>query len=423
MRVIPNLQPDVGLAERLFDQLREASFDGVGVTRDAYGPGERAAHALVRTQAEALGLAVDTDAVGNLYACLPGTDRSAPRIVVGSHLDSVRQGGNFDGAAGVLAGLSAVSGLVRSGFQPARDIVVMAIRAEEAGAWFPTSYPGSRAALGRLKPEELQVKRADTGRTLAQHIQDEGFDPAPVERGDALLDPVSVAAFVEVHIEQGPVLDLDGIPVGIVTGIPGSRRWRSARLIGVYGHSGAVPRRFRSDAVAAFGELVHRTDEAWGRLDAAGRDLVATFCTMGTLPQAGFTKIAGEVAFSLDVRSVDLGAVDALYERIDANVAEIEARTGVRLERGSVTGSVPAVMDASIRQGLAAAAVELGIEAREMASGGGHDAAAFVAAGVPAAMLFVRNQNGSHTPDEAMRIEDFDAATQILTRWLSRAAG
>ncbi|HET9019015.1 MAG TPA: M20/M25/M40 family metallo-hydrolase, partial [Acetobacteraceae bacterium] len=148
----PTVLPDLALASRLFDALRAATFDGVGITREAYGPGERIAHAIVRAEAEAetLGLDCATDAAGNLLMTLPGADRAAPVVVIGSHLDSVRQGGNFDGAAGVLAGLAAVAGVRRAGLRPARDVTVLAVRAEESGSWFPTSFPGSRAALGRL---------------------------------------------------------------------------------------------------------------------------------------------------------------------------------------------------------------------------------------------------------------------------------
>src|SRR5487761_2521123 len=123
-----NLTPDLALAARLFDGLAERSFDGIGVTRDAYGPGEQAAHDLVRATAEGLRLETDIDAAGNLYMTLPGRDRAAKRIVLGSHLDSVPQGGNFDGAAGVLAGLVTVAGMQAAGFVPARDITVLAVR-------------------------------------------------------------------------------------------------------------------------------------------------------------------------------------------------------------------------------------------------------------------------------------------------------
>jgi beta-ureidopropionase / N-carbamoyl-L-amino-acid hydrolase len=204
-----NLMPDIHLAARLFEGLRERGFDGVGVTRDAYGPGEQAAHDLVRATAEGLRLETDTDAAGNLYMTLPGRDRAAKRIVLGSHLDSVPRGGNYDGAAGVLAGLAVVAGMQAASFAPPRDITVLAVRAEEAGAWFPISYPGSHAALGRLPAEALDVRRLDTGRTLAEHMRASGFDPQAVCAGAGRLGPGNTAAYVELHIEQGPVLDAE----------------------------------------------------------------------------------------------------------------------------------------------------------------------------------------------------------------------
>jgi len=418
-----NLTPDVELAARMFDELRQNSFDGVGITREAYGPGERMAHALARREAEALGLEVAADPVGNLHMTLPGQDRAAKRVLLGSHLDSVPQGGNFDGAAGVLAGLAAVAGLKRAGFTPARDVTVIATRAEEAGAWFPTSYPGSRGALGRLRPEELEVKRQDSGRSLAEHMREEGFDPDFAARGEKVLTPDNAAAFLEVHIEQGPVLDSEGVPVGIVTGIPGSRRLRQGRVLGEYNHSGGTPRRYRRDAAIALAELAVALDEEWARLEAHGHRLVCTFCTLATTAEAGFTKIPGEATFMLDVRSVNPASVDAIFAELARQVTAIEARRGVRFELGPETGSVAAPMDAALRAGLARAAETIGVPYLEMASGGGHDAAAFAAAGIPSAMLFVRNQNGSHNPHEAMRMEDFAAACSVVTHWLAEAAG
>lgn len=412
-----NLTPDTDLADRLFEGLRERTFDGIGVTRDAYGPGEQAAHDLVRATAEGLRLETDIDAAGNLYMTLPGQDRAAKRIVLGSHLDSVARGGNYDGAAGVLAGLSVVAGMQAAGFAPARDVTVLAIRAEEAGAWFPTSYPGSHAALGRLPAEALDVRRMDTGRTLAEHMRAQGFDPDAVRAGAGRLGPHNTAAYVELHIEQGPVLDAEEIAIGIVTGIPGSRRLRAGRVLGEYNHSGATPRRYRRDAAIALAELASRLDDHWGLLDARGHGLVCTFCVLATTEEAGFTKVPGEARFQLDVRSVDPASVDAMFAELHRLVPMIEARRGVRFELGAETGSVPSPMDAGVQDGLARAAAALGVPHRRMASGGGHDAAAFAQAGVPAGMVFVRNQNGSHNPHEAMRMEDFAAACAVMTRW------
>lgn len=417
-----NLTPDIDLAARLFDALRETSFDGVGVTRDAYGPGEQRAHDLVRPVAEELGLEVAIDPAGNMLMTLPGADRAAKRIVLGSHLDSVPQGGNYDGAAGVLAGLATVAGMHHAGFVPACDITVLAIRAEEAGAWFPTSYPGSHASLGRLPPAVLEVKRTDTGRTLGQHMREMGFDPDAVAVGKCLLPPASIAAYLELHIEQGPVLDAEEIPVGIVTGIPGSRRLRAARVLGEYNHSGATPRRYRADAAIALAEVAHRLDEHWGALQTQGHQLVCTFCVLATTAEAGFTKIPGEAHFQLDLRSVEPASVDAMFTELHRLIAAVEPRRGVRFELGVETGSLPSPMDPALRAGLARAAEASGIAYRAMASGGGHDAAAFAQAGVPAAMLFVRNQHGSHNPHEAMRMEDFAAGCAVMTRWAAEAA-
>jgi beta-ureidopropionase / N-carbamoyl-L-amino-acid hydrolase len=420
--MIPNLTPDIALAERLFAELRERSFDGIGITREAYGPGERMAHALVREAAEGLGLETRTDPVGNLHMTLPGSDRAAKRVMIGSHLDSVRSGGNYDGAAGVLAGLAAVAGLRAAGFTPGRDVTVVVTRAEEAGEWFPTSYPGSRGALGTMRPEELQTRRMDSGRTLAEHMREEGFDPGFVEQGGRDLGPHNVAAFLEVHIEQGPVLDAEGIPIGIVTGIPGSRRLREGRVIGEYNHSGATPRKYRRDAAIALADLAYHLDEAWCRLEAEGHQMVCTFCTLATTAEAGFTRIPGEARFQLDVRSVNLHSCDALFEVLYDLAPAIEARRGVQFNFGPEGGSRASLMDRGVQEGLRRAAEALGVRHRLMASGGGHDAAAFAQAGVPAGMIFVRNQNGSHNPKEDMRIEDFAAACAVAQRFLADLA-
>ncbi|MCK8786641.1 hydantoinase/carbamoylase family amidase [Roseomonas sp. NAR14] len=418
-----NLTPDTELAWKLFDTLRERSFDGVGITREGYGPGERMAHALVRAEAEAIGLETAADPVGNLYLTLPGADRAGKRVVLGSHLDSVRSGGNYDGAAGVVAGLAAVAGMKRAGFVPGRDVTVMAIRSEEAGAWFPTSFPGSRGALGLLRPEELELRRQDSGRTLADHMTEEGFSPDFVRQGRRHLGPDSVSAYLELHIEQGPVLDSEGIPVGVVTGVPGSRRLRAARVLGEYNHSGATPRRWRRDAAVALAELAYRLDEEWLHLETLGHRLVCTFCVLATAPEAGFTKIPGEAHFQLDIRSVEPTSVDLMFAALHRLVAEIEARRGVRFELGPESGSRASLMDAGVQDGLRAAARRLGIPYRDMPSGGGHDAVAFAQAGIPSGMLFVRNQNGSHNPDESMRAEDFAAACAVVQAWAADAAG
>lgn len=413
-------RPDIDLAERLFRVLRARSLDSPGVTRASYGPGEQMAHDLVAAEARDLGLEVAIDAAGNLYATLPGRDRTAPAFVVGSHLDTVPHGGNYDGAAGVVAGMSAVAGLRRAGLIPPRDVTVMGIRAEES-TWFNASYIGSRAALGLLAPEELgTVRRSDTGRSLGEHLAEAGFDPAALRGRPAHLTAGGVFGFLEVHIEQGPILEERGVPTAVVTGIRGAFRYREARCLGQWAHSGAVPRAYRRDAVVAASELVAALDAAWGDLESAGHDLVVTvgqFFTDARLH--AFSKVPGEARFCIDARSLSTATLDTVRETVHRLAAGVAERRGVRFEMGPITGTRPAVLDPGLRRRLADAARALGIPTIDLASGAGHDAVTFANAGIPTAMLFIRNQGGSHNPEEAMDLADFERAAAILTAVLA----
>ncbi len=409
--------PDIGLAERLFAALRSGTGDAGGITRASYGAGENLAHLLVRKEALALGLDIRTDAASNLYLTMRGQG-AEPGLMIGSHLDSVPSGGNFDGAAGVLMGLAVLSGFRRAGIVPPRDITVMAIRAEES-AWFNASYIGSRAAFGLLEPAELDdVVRSDDGRSLGGHILDAGGDPDALRRREAYLDPGRIGLFIEPHIEQGPYLVAQGLPAGIVTGIRGSFRHRQARCIGSYAHSGATPRTLRQDAVSAVAALVVALNDLWRDMEEAGEDLTITFGQVSTDPaEHAFSKVAGLVHFCLDVRSQSEATLESVRASVYRTAASVAARHRVAFDFGPLTGSRPAVMDAAVVDRLASVAKDLGIEAPRMACGAGHDAAVFANAGVPTGMLFIRNANGSHNPHEAMDMTDFAAAAAILSRF------
>lgn len=402
------------LARRLLDELAAATGDPPGITRAAYGPGERFAHGLIRAEAEKLGASARTDAAGNLYLTLAGRDPDLPRIVVGSHLDSVPHGGNFDGAAGVVAGLAVMAEFMRIGLAPPRDLTVLVTRAEEA-AWFPLSYPGSLAALGRLPPEALAARRSDSGRSLADHMCEEGFDPDAVRRGEPGIAAGDIAAFIEVHIEQGPRLIAAGQPVGIVTGIAGGFRHVQARCLGTYGHSGAEPRFARHDAVLGFADLVAGLEAEWDALERDGHEATITFGRVESDPsQHGGSRILGELGFTLDVRSAEASVLERVERRLHKLFAEIGGRRGVTFEAGPRFTWAPATMAPILVASLDRAAHELQLEMPHVPSGAGHDAAAFAEAGVPSAMLFVRNRHGSHNPQESMEIADLDQAIRLL---------
>jgi N-carbamoyl-L-amino-acid hydrolase len=404
-------------ARRLFKELANETADLPGVTRASYGAGETLAHRLIEREAARIGLEARTDPVGNLYVTLRGRNRDAPVLMTGSHLDSVPHGGNFDGAAGVLAGLALLEHLASQPAPPC-DVVLMVIRAEEM-IWFPEHYLGSRAAFGLLPRDTPErVRRGDTGRSLSDHMLEAGFDPEPIRDGIPLLDPTGLCAFVELHIEQGPVLVEHDVPVGIVTAIRGNIRYRHAAIRGQTTHAGGVPRRLRRDAVLAGVELAAALEQEWLRLEGDGHDLVLTIGQFATDPvMHGITKVPGRLDFTLDFRSADFSTLLLFDDFLHKTANQVSTRRSVSIELGHSTQAKEAAMEPGIRAGLAAAAAENSIPALELPSGGGHDCAVFAGQGVPSAMIFVRNENGSHNPDETMEFGDFAAAWDILRTW------
>ncbi len=408
------IEPDSALAHGLFDAMAAASFDGIGMTRDTYGAGEQRAHDLVAGHAGMLGLEVRIDAALNLYLTLPGKERGLPAVLTGSHLDTVPRGGNYDGAAGVIAGIAILAAWAKAGMTPGRDVTVIAIRAEES-VWFPVSYIGSKAALGLLPPDALDVVRFDTQKTLYRHIQELGGTPELIKAGTPGIDPAAVYAFLELHIEQGPVLIDNRRNIGIVTGICGSLRYRAATVTGRYAHSGATPRSHRRDAVVAFAQLVDALHRHWLAMEAAGHELTLTFGQVNTdSRQSDFSKVAGSVGFCIDIRSRSTDSLQQMDRQVQATVAALARQHGVIFDLGEQRRSQPALMDDALRRELARSADRLGLTHHEMPSGAGHDAAMFANRGIPAAMLFIPNANGSHNPDERMELGDFDRGARVL---------
>jgi N-carbamoyl-L-amino-acid hydrolase len=414
--------PDRELCEALFDELRVATGDGVGITRESFGPGESRALDIVERAARALGLAAERDAGANLIVTLPGTQPELPYIACGSHLDSVPQGGNFDGGAGVIAGLAVLAGMKRNGIAPRRTLKLFGLRGEES-AWFGKAYIGSSALMGRLTREDLAMPHAVSGRPLRDCMGAVGVDVDRVARGEPLIDRKMMAAWVELHIEQGPVLVARDLPIGIVTGIRGNLRHRSVECLGEAGHSGAVPRWLRRDAVFATAELISHLDRHWRTLLERGRDLVITSGIMSTDPaEHAIARIPGSLRFSFEMRSQSRETLETFYDLFLSECTDVAEQRNVEFRLDRRLESAPASMDPGWIERLRAAARDLGLPDETLPSGAGHDAAVFANAGVPSAMIFVRNEHGSHNPQESMRMSDFLAGVAVMRRALMEAA-
>ena len=413
------------LAARLFDEIHAVSVDVAGVTRPAWSEADQKACEFIAAAARELDLEVASDPAGNLYCTLPGRERASPRVLTGSHLDSVPTGGHYDGLAGVVAGLVVQAALRDTGVQPGCDVTTMGIRGEES-VWYGIAYVGSRLAVGNLPLAQLDsLRRADTGRSLAEHMADVGVDivalrdaPGPAVSAD------NTRVFFELHIEQGPVLVGEALPVGVPTVIRGNVRFPYAHCLGGYGHSGATPRAYRNDAALAVVELLHRLDRDWIEAEAAG--VPDTVFTVGKLftdaAHHAMTKIPGRCDFTLNFGGTTKDYLDACRERACALAEEIGTRRRVRFEMGDCVGSDPTPLDERLRAALGDAADALGIAHRVFATVG-HDASIFARAGIPAAMVLVRNAHGSHNPDEAMDLADFGEGTKVLAAAIAAEAG
>lgn len=411
---------DRSLAVELFDALRQASFDGVGITRESYSGRESAALDIVEAKARELGLETARDAGANLVVTLPGSEPDLPFLACGSHLDSVPQGGNFDGAAGVVAGLAVLARLKRDDITPRRTIKLFGLRGEESSR-FGKAYMGSLALFGKLASEDLKVTDRD-GRTLGECMRAVGADVARIERGEPLLDAGQVAAWIELHIEQGPVLLARELPLGIVTGIRGNVRHRAVQCIGEAGHSGAVPRWLRHDAVFAVAELMTHLDRHWRTLLERGRDVVVTSGVFGTDPaEHAIARIPGKVSFSFEVRSQSRETLEGFYDLFRSECNLIAEERGVEFVFDRRLESAPATMDVDWVGRLRKSARALGLPDEEIPSGAGHDAAVFANTGIPSALVFVRNENGSHNPKEAMNLGDFVAGIAVMRAAIEEA--
>lgn len=408
---LQSLQP---LAQQLFSDIRGLTFDGVGVTRASYGEGENACAAYLDKFARSEGLDVVVDRAGNFIYFDPADARGGAAIWSGSHLDSVPQGGNYDGLAGVVAGLLVLIAAKREGVTLPAPLKVIGFRGEES-AWFGKAYMGSGALWGKLSSADLALQRRGDSVSLHDALAACGADIAAISHQEKLLNPADIAAYIELHIEQGPVMVARDIPVGVVSGIRGNVRHNKIECFGDAQHSGVVPRWLRKDAVFAVSDLIVRLDNHWRALLERGTDLVVTCGVVQTNPaEHSISRVPGYAHFSFEARSKSSDTLEAFYQLVQAEMHSIERERGVKFALDRRLMSEPAVCDAQLCDLMAQACRSRGIAHERIPSGAGHDAALFANGGVPSAMVFVRNQNGSHNPHEAMELADFMLGTQVM---------
>lgn len=398
---------------RLFADVAAASGDGAGITRDAFGTKETEAGEIIARHARDLGLEAEFDQIGSLNITPAGELRADPEVLVASHIDSVPRGGNFDGLAGVVAGIGLLAALHRTGVRPHGKIRAVGFRGEES-PWFGTAYLGSRLFTGQLdRAEADSLRRFDTRRTLADHLTALGVDLARLGQPSVPLQKLK--AYLELHIEQAPLLESLNCPVAVATAIRGNIRYPFARCAGDYAHSGAVPRHLRRDALIASAKLVAFADARWRELIAAGNeDLVFTCGIFGTDPvEHAMTKVPGEVRFSLNIGGTKDDVMQDLHDRITAEAAVLAKEHNVTFELGARVGTPAVELDTRLIETIEASAQYAEIPLRRMPTVG-HDAAVFARAGVPTAVILVRNANGSHNPDERMEMVDFVCGLKVL---------
>lgn len=401
-------------AQKVFDDIREMSRDVQGVSRQGYSQKESEVLDYLKGIGQELNLEITSDRAGNVWMTLPGKDRSLPAFVSGSHVDSVPQGGNYDGLAGVTAALTVAWWMRHTQYQPTRDYTVLMMRGEES-SFFGKAYMGSLGMFGQLTEKDFNLKHRDGTITLGESMKAVGVDLADVTGGKPLVDVSKIAAFVELHIEQGPTLDAQKeARAGVVTGIRGNIRHKAVRIVGEAAHSGATDKPYRHDALMAFTDLMQRMDRAWDKWLVMGEDLVFTVGVLKMASSAAISVIPGEVTFSVDIRSLSEETAQRFHELLVKTAEEVAQERGVKVEFDGQLITKPSGVNAQLSATLEQSAQLENIPYLKLASGAGHDSAVLGNNGVPVAMIFVANQLGSHNPHEAMKLEDFMQGTDIL---------
>jgi hydantoinase/carbamoylase family amidase len=386
-----------------------------GITREVYTPTyARALERVVAWMRDA-GLETRVDAVGNLYGSWAGSDAAAPRVLTGSHVDTTLNAGAYDGVLGVLGAIEAIHALRDAGLAPRRTIEIVAWAGEEPR--FGTGCVGSRCAAGELSRADLDRLVDRDGVTMAVALRAAGLDADAL--GEAVVDPASVHALVELHIEQAVVLETHGEPIGVVEAIAAPHDFRLT-FTGAATHAGATPMDLRRDALVGAAEAVVAIERI-ARHESPSATTVGTVGVVRALPGA-INVVPGEASLDVDVRDSAEAAREAVVRSIVAAARAIAAARGLEVTIDEIVLDTPVACDPRIIAAAVAAAEELGLAYRRMTSGAYHDAM-IMGRRVPVGMIFVPSRGGvSHHPDEYTAPEELDRGVAVLAGTLRRLA-
>lgn len=382
--------------------------EGGGLYRMAFTPADMEGKRWLLGKMDEAGLRTRIDGAGNVIGLWPGTDPELASVVIGSHIDTVPCAGTLDGTLGVLSGLEAIASLRDEGFQPRRGIELIAFSDEEGrfGGMF-----GSEAFAGLITPETLDHSADLDGIKLRDAMRECGLDPWLAL--EARRDPATIAAYLELHIEQGPVLDSAGESIGVVEAITGLVKW-AVTMRGEANHAGTTPMEMRRDAFMGVADFAHEIPRVLQ--ENGGTNSRATIGKIGLLPGSPNT-VPGCATFSLDIRDTDESVLEELSLAFRKTLSAIARRRDLMFEFHEESRIRPVSCDPAMARLLARGAEELALKSRLMPSGAAHDAQ-IIAGIAPIAMLFVASRAGrSHSPAEWSSWDDIHAGARLL-RWM-----
>ncbi len=391
---------------------QHGAYGETGVWRPTYSPAWVAAQDMIASWCRDIGMDVRQDAVGSVWGKFAGSD-SGKSIVSGSHIDSQCPGGRYDGALGVIAAYIAMRTLVEQHGLPRRTLEIVSLCEEESSRYPTSNYWGSRAITGGIAPEDPERVAGLDGTTIADGMREVGLDPSRVHA--ARRDDLD--CFIELHIEQGPLLEQAGLPVGIVTGITGPREYW-VTVTGRSDHAGARPTDLRRDPMAGAAEIITGVIDTAHRM---GRPAVTTVGRITADPNLG-PAVPEQVAFTVDARHPDLEQRERLFTRHEVLMHQVAIRRDLEISWNITWDHQPEPCDAELVALLEESAAKQGVPHMLIPSGAGHDAQQ-MAKVARIAMIFVRSKDGrSHTPAEFTSVEDATAGIEVLSAALHRLA-